>query len=810
MSILTRTAGVALAVLLMSSPPALADDLPAVSAPAVSAPVPEGSTDVPYPPGAAGEATVVLELVVEKDGSVSSASVIEGSEPFAEHARAAVLGWRFAPARRGQVAVGARIRAKVVFSPEASASPVAAPSLTPAVDPSEQSPPPVEPEQPVEIIVSGVRREVGQTTLSTEEVRELPGAFGDAFRAIEVLPGVTPLVSGIPYFYVRAAPPNNSGYYVDGVRIPLLFHLAIGQGVIHRGLIERLDFFPSAAPARYGGSAGGIIVGQTREPAKEFHGEANLRLIDAGALLEAPFANGRGSALVAGRYGYPGPILSAASPEIVLGYWDYQARTTWQPTPRDTLGLFAFGAHDYLATRSPSRDPEARNKLVEQFVSDFHRLDLRYDHATQSGRSRLAATAGYDSQGSAPTYVTNYSAGLRFELEQDLSETVRVRTGAEGRFDEYRMRFTASEPGEPAVPSSANPPPTNLYSAVHADMVLRLAPQVELVPGARAEVFASARDQEAPGTGRTKTAVPAIGPRLSARITLAKGVAWLSNFGLSHQYPSLRVGEIPAPFLTVPGFPFGVRRLQTAAQASSGFEVGLPAGITATATGFYTRFTGLTDLTSECVRDELVVTMVPPGGTATPPQDLPYVCPNNQPVSGRGYGLELLVRTPVSKRLSGWLSYTLSRSTREAHFATRDGADTVETVPSDFDRTHVFNASLSYDLGRRWRAGGRFLFYTGTPYSALDGSWPVPPYNAYRNPAFYRLDFRLEKRWRLGQTGSIAWVLEGQNVTLRKEVTGLGKDCESIGEAGGAGTVTCKQATIGPITIPSTGVELYF
>jgi hypothetical protein len=69
-------------------------------------------------------------------------------------------------------------------------------------------------------------------------------------------------------------------------------------------------------------------------------------LFDAGALLEAPFADGRGSALVAGRYGYPGPILGAVNPDMELGYWDYQARTSWRVTPSDTLGLFAFGSHD--------------------------------------------------------------------------------------------------------------------------------------------------------------------------------------------------------------------------------------------------------------------------------------------------------------------------------------------------------------------------------------------------------------------------------------------------------------------------------
>ena len=130
-------------------------------------------------------------------------------------------------------------------------------------------------------------------------------------------------------------------------------------------------------------------------------------------------------------------------------------------------------------------------------------------------------------------------------------------------------------------------------------------------------------------------------------------------------------------------------------------------------------------------------------------------------------------------------------------------------MPSEFDRTHVLNAILGYQLGRGWRVGGRLLFYTGTPYSHLSGSLPVPPYNAYRNPAFYRVDVRLEKRWQLSPTSSIAFVLEGQNVALQKEVTGLGLDCE--GEGGPQGeTNTCTQSKIGPLTIPSVGVEAFF
>src|SRR4051812_50166283 len=98
-------AGTWLAVLLACAP------VHAQNAPALTPPVAQSSTDVPYPPGAEGDAAVVLELIVEKDGSVSSATALEGSEPFAEQAKAAALTWRFLPAQRGQVPVVARIRA---------------------------------------------------------------------------------------------------------------------------------------------------------------------------------------------------------------------------------------------------------------------------------------------------------------------------------------------------------------------------------------------------------------------------------------------------------------------------------------------------------------------------------------------------------------------------------------------------------------------------------------------------------------------------------------------------------------------------
>ncbi|HEX3696323.1 MAG TPA: TonB-dependent receptor [Polyangia bacterium] len=831
-------------------------------APPLIPPAPTGSTDVPYPSNASGDAVVLIELVVEKDGTVSGAQVLEGAEPFAEQARGAVLTWRFAPARRGDSPVAARIRARVEFhqdkasdasAPDGAPPPMpdAAPgtpepsAAAPSRSPSPAGPPstPVAsqlatpkalaqtaavPETPLDVTVRGTRHEIGQTTLSAADVREMPGAFGDPFRAIEALPGVIPLVSGLPYFYIRGAPPNDTGYFIDGVRVPFLFHVGIGEGVIHPALVDRVDLYPGAPPAAYGGYAGAIVAGETRDPASKPHGEANLRLFDAGALVETPLDDGRGSVLVAGRYGYPGAILGLITQSVKLSYWDYQARAIWRFTGSDSLGVFAFGSHDYLGTvpqtngggaqsGAPSRTAQS-NKVIEQLGSDFHRIDLRYDRALEGGHLRAAVTLGYDAQGGGgesdgapPATITDLSTAVRLEIDKKVSAWFRIRGGADARFDRYSFEQGAGMPDEsgviqPPVPSSADPPPTNFTGGAHVDVVWRVAPRVEIVPGARVDFFQSTRPS-APAGDQRGTTVPAFDPRLSARVSVTPAVALLSTVGISHQYPSLRVGPLPGLLLSVPGFPFGETKLQRAVQASQGVEVMLPADLVFIATGFLSLWSGLTDLTANCVQI-MPPTTPPPDRNALPPA-VPYTCPDERPVTGHAYGLEVLVRRPLSKRLTGWLSYTLSRSMREAHFVTLTGGDAAATVPSESDRTHILNAILAYDLGRRWRAGARFVYYTGAPYSDLSGNVPVPPYNDHRGPPFFRVDVRLEKRWSLGRNRSLAFVLEGLNVTLSREVTTLGMDCQGMmGPQGG--TTQCTPSHFGPLTIPSVGVEAIF
>jgi hypothetical protein len=116
--------------------------------------------------------------------------------------------------------------------------------------------------------------------------------------------------------------------------------------------------------------------------------------------------------------------------------------------------------------------------------------------------------------------------------------------------------------------------------------------------------------------------------------------------------------------------------------------------------------------------------------------------------NARAYGLELLLRKNFGK-LSGWVSYNLSRTERKI-----DGLTLEEKInggryfPADFDRTHDFSLSSMYRLNERWSFSGNFLFSTGRPITLPDGKYQyegivIPSFsdrNQFRISNYHRLD----------------------------------------------------------------------
>lgn len=652
------------------------------------------------------------------------------------------------------------------------------------------------PAAPIDVVIEGEKPETpsrgaGQQHFKRREIERVPGAFGDPFRVIEVMPGVVPMVTGLPHFVARGALPSSAGYFIDGIRVPFLFHLGVGPSVINPAMVQGMDFYPGPYPAALGRHVGGVVAAQTRPPYPRIRAEASIRVFDAGAFVEVPFLDGDASAFAGGRYSYTAAALALFAPETRLSYWDYQAGGGYWLSPRDRLSLMAFGSDDYLG------EIEADETEKELFGAQFHRLHLQFDHGplqpSAAGaayrreqrlepRTRAGATLGYDRTGLGEEGVMEvYGFGLRVDGEFPVARMLRLRVGSDLQLDEHEFERLGEPEPEPE-PEDEEPPEEEFQFDLgetfsvgrttafggYVDVVFRPVDELEIVPGIRSEVFTE------DGLGKA-----GVDPRATVSVHPLDWLTTVSGFGLAHQRPAL--------LLAVPGLdPQALDGgLQEAVHLSQGVEFALPERVHAGVTVFHHWYSNMTDFTATCAVGI-------------------RACSIGDRADGRAYGVEAMIRRSLTEQIGGLVAYTLSRAERTARG---------ETTLADFDRTHVFHLVLGVDLGRGWHAGSRLTVYSGRPYSKVAFDDPAEPEkptligkrNALRRPAFYRVDVRLEKRWHIGETGWVSLVLEGMNVTLSKEIVDF--DCRIQEVIGGRAGLSCGGQEIGPITIPSIGVS---
>jgi len=584
----------------------------------------------------------------------------------------------------------------------------------------------------------------------------IPGAFGDPYRAIDILPGVVPIVSGLPYYFIRGAPPSAVGYFVEEVRVPYLFHFGLGPGVIQPALIEEVSLHPAAYPARYGRYAGGIIAGQLREPTTELRGEANVRLYDAGAYVESPFANGRATAGVGGRYSYTAALLSLFAPGIAIDYRDYNARVSYAVNDEIRLSAFALGAYDYA-----SNTEDGQEQVI--FASEFHRLDLRMDRQTATSNSRVALMVGIDrTRLEDARFAQNRLIGLRGRHRVRVRNDLDVEVGADALAELYGGDLPSPYAvGKKDYEEAFNffSPRTDTSTGGWVSATYYPAKAFELTGTLRGDVFTSA--------GKV-----AFGPspRASMRVPLYRKLAFLGALGIAPQPPAF---AIPVPAVGYRGLPGG---LAFAYQKSLGFEVELPYKFNLRTVGFHHSYFNLRDFTRD--RSNIDITDIAP--------------PSGSPA--QGYGLEVFLNRKLSERFGAFLSYTLSRT----ELGSTPG-DSGRVAP--FDRTHVFQLGGAADLGRGWRTSARLLMYTGwptqEPTDASDNGSSEETTPGGRLPAFTRVDARIEKRWAFRKAGYISFVIEGLNVTGTRDV--VGRRCSP--------SRGCRDQYFGPVIAPSIGVE---
>jgi hypothetical protein len=146
---------------------------------------------------------------------------------------------------------------------------------------------------------------------------------------------------------------------------------------------------------------------------------------------------------------------------------------------------------------------------------------------------------------------------------------------------------------------------------------------------------------------------------------------------------------------------------------------------------------------------------------------------------GTAYGVELLLKKNQGT-LSGWLSYTYSRSLLE--FSSTNeilNINNGEKYPANYDQPHNLSLVLSYKLGPRVTLSSNFNYQTGRPITIPISKFTYDAYlailnyssrNEYRIPDYHRLDLSLTIKDRQKQNFRLKgeWVISVFNLYSRK------------------------------------------
>ncbi len=585
------------------------------------------------------------------------------------------------------------------------------------------------------------KKEVSEHTLQGDELTTVPGTFGDPVRVIMNMPGIAILPYGFGALLVRGASPGDTQTLIDGVPIPILFHFAGGPSVLNPSFIDKVNFYPGAYSAKYGRAIAGIVDVETKPPEpKAIHGDFDVDLLQSNFYLEGPMSKDHpewGTWELAARRSYLDTYLptllklflnpGTATISAVPVYWDYQGRYDVK-VGRQRLELSVFGSDDQIAV-AQAGTPQGEQGFSVYEHQGFHRLRLRWSTEVDGWTFSVSPSAGpsinsFDFSQQVSGSLNSWDWNVRGYARKNLLKSLTFETGLEANGDLYTVAFHSPEnanyvqfPAENAnVPYTTVNSPVNLAEqAAYAEVVWNPWRGLKIIPGIRLELY------ELP-----KFSVLSAEPRVAIRYEFPSHTTLKAAWGEFAEPPAVQD-------LAIEKFQYGKSfvpnlGLQRSQQSVIGVEQQITSSLSADLQGYYNWRYALAEVSTSASQDVQVAN------------------------TGRGnvWGLELLVRQEVTKRMYGWLAYTLSRSTESV-------AAGQPYVPSAFDETHILTLVASYKFDYDIQVGLRFRYATGTPSTPITGATfdaDILGYNpvsgtagSTRQPPFNQLDIRIEKFW---------------------------------------------------------------
>lgn len=639
------------------------------------------------------------------------------------------------------------------------------------------------------------RPEMSVNKLSIATIKKMPALMGevDVLKSILQLPGVANAQEGSSGFNVRGGSVDGNLVLLDEAIVYNTSHLFGFFSVFNSDVIKDLKLYKGGIPANFGGRTSSVLdIYQKEGNSKEFRVNGGIGAISSRLLVEGPVAKGKSSFVVAGRASYAHLFLKLADEPNSASFYDLNAKFNYKFNDKNSLFASGYFGSDNM---------NFNQVFINNYGNSLFNLRWNRVYSSKLFSNASAIYSNYD-YGLKIKFVgidwesniKNYN--FKYDFNHYLSDKVNLSYGVNSIYYQFNPGTIKPMDADSPINPDQIAKKYAWENALYISAEQKLSDRISLNYGLRYSNFQRLGQQEVnvyannqavtfnPELQIYEEGIPTgmvqygknkrivnfgnLEPRFAISYTIDSDQSVKASYNRMSQYVHLISNTASVSPLDVWAPSDQHLKPQILDQVALGYFRNLSNDKYSLETEiFYKKIKNKADYID--------------GAELIAHKAIEQVLLNGE---ARAYGLEVMLKKNTGK-LTGWLSYTLSRSEQRTPGRNADepGINNGEWYRANFDKTHNLSLTAAYQLAKKWSLGGIFVYQTGKA-----ATFPIGKYqyqgitianfgerNGNSLPGYHHLDLSAtytpkpdsKKRWKS------EWVFSTYNVYNRSNAASL-------------------------------------
>ncbi len=588
--------------------------------------------------------------------------------------------------------------------------------------------------------------DMGALKLSPKEIESIPVLFGekDILKTVQLMPGVQTAGEGSTGFYVRGGSADQNLILLDGAPVYNASHLLGFFSVFNSDALKDINLIKGNMPAEYGGRLSSVMDVKMKDGnAKKLSVSGGLGLISSRLTVEAPIVKDKGSFMISGRRTYADLFLQLSNDQdlnsTTMYFYDLNMKANYKLGDKDRVYLSGYFGKDVSA-------------FSDSFGFDWGNATgtFRWNHLFNDklfvNTSLLYSKYNYDIEITGSKNLNINSNIVDWNLKQDYEYYLNSKNTIKFGFNTIYHTFSPGElkaDASSGINSSKVEERYGLESALYLSNETAFNSRFKLNYGLRLSHFAALGagtvyqynkegnpiSSQYYGKNEVIKQYMGLEPRVSGTYLINESSSLKAGYARSNQYIHLLSNSTSSnpTDIWIPSS----QNVQP--QISDQFSVGYFKNLHENKYEFSTE-----------VYYKSMQNVIDYKNGAEPNLNTHYEA-DLLFGDGEAYGAEFFLKKKKG-RFTGWMSYTLSKSTKQI-----EGINNGLAYSAKQDRTHDFSIVGMYKIKPNMTLSANWVYYTGNAVTFPSGKYEIEnkivnlytERNGYRMPDYHRLDLGL-------------------------------------------------------------------